>query len=168
MLVVPVSIGTLITVYVVMWLFGGWVNAWADATNAKLDRERAERDRQEKERHRLERLGDTLWILKQMLMPFDEIKRELQEGDFCEVGFPKYFIRGWGVECEPLSYQAVRENLNLIELAHRDPQPDNMRWCLTGMHYNDDDKLVCAHTGMPIVSFQEIAHAEREDALRVQ
>jgi hypothetical protein len=111
MLVVPVSIGTLITVYVVVWLVGLAFNTWACAADTKLDRERAEREQQKEERRRLERLGDRLWILRQTLMPLDEIKRELQKGEFCEVGFPILYAGGdtdWG---EPLSYQAVRDNL---------------------------------------------------------
>jgi hypothetical protein len=137
------------------------------AASDRSDRQRAERLNQEQERHRLERLGDRLWNLKQTLIPIDEIKRHLQEGEFNEEGFPKYFIRSsdtnWG---EPLSYQTVRDNLHRVELAHCDPQPDNMQWCLTGMHYNNDEKLVCAHSGMPIVSYWEIEHSEIDASFR--
>jgi hypothetical protein len=119
-----------------------------DASATRYQREREERRRQEQ-------VGDTLWQCRKNRLALDVIKRELREGEFDLSGCPKYFHRGsnW----QPLSFQAVGENLQRIKFAHADPQPDNMQWILVGVDHNWHYKrLVCAHTGMPIISYAEI------------
>jgi hypothetical protein len=83
------------------------------------------------------------------------IQRELREGEFDLCGCTKYFHRG--SDWQPLSFQAARENLQRIKFAHSDPRPDNMQWILVGVDYNwHYERLVCAHTGMPIISYKEL------------
>lgn len=82
------------------------------------------------------------------------LMRDLRSGKFTPFGsYPTYFVAADG---EPLSHEAVRENLWQVARATRDypdrnSAPDLRQWAILGCDVNwEDSEMLCAHTGKPI------------------
>ncbi len=102
-------------------------------------------------------------------LAWDVIKQELREGDFDASGCPKYWFTASTDYPACLSFQAVRDNIRLVKAAHRNPQLENRQWMLMDVGHNYfDRKMVCAHTGLPIPSKEEIDEAEATAELVAQ
>ena len=165
MLVVPVSIGTLITVYVVVWLVWLFFDALGNAADRRFDRQCAEREKQQQEKRERERYGDQVWNC----LAWSVIEQELRDGDFDACGCPKYFSTASTNCFDCLSFQAVRDNLGLVKAAHTNPKPENRQWMLMSVEYNwHDNRKVCAHTGLPIPSKEEIDTTESNAEIDAQ
>jgi hypothetical protein len=93
------------------------------------------------------------------------LMRDLRAGKFTSFGcYPTYFVT---VDGEPLSHEAIRENLWIVARATRDyaanPRvgSDVKQWAVIGADINwENADLYCAHTNKRI----ESAYAEPEEA----
>jgi hypothetical protein len=131
-----------------LFALGVWgLSTYDNGSDARWARQQAEAKQQAQ-------LSESLWRSRNRLA-FKVIQRELREGDFDSRGCPKYFLRA--SDWQALSFQAVRENLQRIQLAHRNPTPENLQWVLIAVDPNwHNNGMVCAHTGMPIISYAEL------------
>jgi len=86
-----------------------------------------------------------------------DLKAALRNGPYAfPGGYPVYFIAADG---EPLSYDAVKNNLKLVMHAVAYPHYREDGWRIVGMDINwEDPELFCAHTGDRI----ESAYAEND------
>lgn len=79
-----------------------------------------------------------------------EICTRLRAGKYAwPGGYPIYFVASDG---EPLSFEAVRDNLRAVLWAARGPHHDR-QWRVEGVDINwEDESLFCVHTGRKIES----------------
>lgn len=88
----------------------------------------------------------------QKIESYDDLVSAVSLGKYTSIGsYPVFFVTG---DYEPLSYDAVVEELERIRTGFEDGEPE---WTVIGMDINwENARLYCCHTGERI----ESAYAE--------